>query len=286
MSVISKIRKFIILTLILTFTLTVLAVFPGAKDDKKNDANDAVELTIIMYHSLLKDKKLQNDYTISPDSFEEDLQYITKNNYSTITVGDLVDYVYSAKPLPQKCIMLTFDDGYYNNYYYAFPLLKKYGCKAVISPIAYMTEKYTNDGSVSTTYGHINADNIKEMVSSGLVEIQNHSYNMHKLTPRRGVAKKSVESDDEYKAVILEDITRAQKYLKSSAGVNPNCFVYPFGAKSDSTLDIIKELGFVSTMTCTEKTNRITHDPDSLFELGRYRRVPSESVEQILNRRK
>lgn len=286
MSVISKIRKFIILTLILTFTLTVLAVFPGAKDDKKNDANDAVELTIIMYHSLLKDKKLQNDYTISPDSFEEDLQYITKNNYSTITVGDLVNYVYSAKPLPQKCIMLTFDDGYYNNYYYAFPLLKKYGCKAVISPIAYMTEKYTNDGSVSTTYGHINADNIKEMVSSGLVEIQNHSYNMHKLTPRRGVAKKSVESDDEYKAVILEDITRAQKYLKSSAGVNPNCFVYPFGAKSDSTLDIIKELGFVSTMTCTEKTNRITHDPDSLFELGRYRRVPSESVEQILNRRK
>ncbi len=286
MSVIIKIRKFIILALILMFTLAVLAVFPGAKDNKNADTNDAVELTIIMYHSLLKDKKLQNDYTISPDSFEEDLQYITKNNYSTITVGDLVDYVYSAKPLPQKCIMLTFDDGYYNNYYYAFPLLKKYGCKAVISPIAYMTEKYTNDGSVSTTYGHINADNIKEMVSSGLVEIQNHSYNMHKLTPRRGVAKKSVESDDEYKAVILEDITRAQKYLKSSAGVNPNCFVYPFGAKSDSTLDIIKELGFVSTMTCTEKTNRITHDPDSLFELGRYRRVPSESVEQILNRRK
>lgn len=286
MSVMIKIRKFIILALILIFTLAILAVFPGAKDSKKADKHDSVELPIIMYHSLLRDKKLQNDYTISPDSFEKDLQYITRNNYSTVTVSDLVEYVYSDKPLPEKCIMLTFDDGYYNNYYYAFPLLKKYGCKAVISPIAFMTEKYTADTNISINYGHINADNIREMVSSGLVEIQNHSYNMHSLTPRRGVEQKSAESDAEYRSIIEEDITHAQEYLNSSADVLPSCFVYPFGAKSSSTLEVIKKIGFVSTMTCTEKINLISRDPDSLFELGRYRRVPRESVEQILHRSK
>lgn len=286
MLIIAKIRKTVILVLLLAFTLAVLAVLPGAKNSRNSDSQDVVELLIIMYHSLLKDQKLHNDYTISPDDFEKDLQYITKNNYSTVTVSDLVEYVYSDKPLPKKCIMLTFDDGYYNNYHYAFPLLKKYGCKAVISPIASMTEKYTQDGNISITYGHINADNIKEMVTSGLVEIQNHSYNMHTLTPRRGVEQKRAESDAEYKAVISADITHAQEYLKSSTGVVPSCFIYPFGAKSRSTLEVIKKLGFVSTMTCTENTNLISHDPESLFELGRYRRVRGESVEQILSRSK
>ena len=87
--------------------------------------------------------------------------------------------------------MLTFDDGYYNNYYYAYPLLKKYNAKAVISPIGSMTKKFTETKSISVSYGNINEDNIKEMVNSGYVEIQNHSYDMHRLTPRKGIGQKA-----------------------------------------------------------------------------------------------
>lgn len=261
---------------------TFSALFAGA--DSKEDKSDKEEvfLPIIMYHSILKDKNLQNDYTISPALFEKDLKYLTSNGYTTVTVEDLINYVYHGKDLPDKSIMLTFDDGYYNNYYYAFPLLKKYKCKAVISPIASMTEKFTQTQDISVTYGHISDDNIREMVNSGYVEIQNHSYDMHTLTPRKGVSKKKGESQEDYKNAVTSDITKAQNYLENVTGKKTSCFVYPFGAKSDVTEEIVRELGFVCTMTCTEEPNIITRDKESLFELGRYRRDGKESMENLM----
>lgn len=273
---------FIFLAFSLVFTY--FALFAGAVSKEGKTSKDEVFLPIIMYHSLLKDQKLQNDYTISPALFENDLKYLTGNGYTTVTVEDLIDYVYHGKALPDKCIMLTFDDGYYNNYYYAYPLLKKYKCKAVISPIASMTEKFTQTEDISVTYGYISDDDIKEMVNSGYVEIQNHSYDMHTLTPRKGVSKKQSESQQEYKNAVTDDITKAQNYLENVTGKKPTCFVYPFGAKSDGTEEIVRELGFVCTLTCTEEPNVITRDKESLFELGRYRRDGKKSIEKLLGR--
>lgn len=279
-------KKNVIIALLSVFTIVLMMILPGAKNqsDVSSDDADRIILPIIMYHSLLKDKNLQNDYTISPSLFEEDLKYLTKNGYKTVTVSDLVDYVYHGGDLPQRCVMLTFDDGCYNNYYYAYPLLGEYQCRAVISPIASATERFTQSESISVTYGYISDENIREMVSSGLVEIQNHSYDMHRLTPRRGAEQKIGESDSEYREAITSDIKKAQNYLSENAGVTPECFVYPFGAKSGATLDIIKELGFMCTLTCTEKPNVITRDPESLFELGRYRRRAEESMGELLER--
>lgn len=273
---------FVLLAFSLVFTSFALLAGAGITDEKSS--KDEVFLPIVMYHSLLKDQKLQNDYTISPALFEKDMKYLTSNGYTTVTVEDLINYVYHGKNLPDKCIMLTFDDGYYNNYYYAYPLLKKYKCKAVISPIASMTEKFTQTQDISVSYGHINDDDIKEMVNSGYVEIQNHSYDMHTLTPRKGVSKKRSESAEDYKNAITSDITKAQNYLENVTGKKPSCFVYPFGAKSDGTEEIVRELGFVCTLTCTEEPNVITRDKESLFELGRYRRDGKESMENLLGR--
>lgn len=271
---------FVLLAFSLVFTS--FALFAGAGSTDEKNSKDGVFLPIIMYHSLLKDSKLQNDYTISPALFEKDLKYLTNNGYTTVTVEDLTDYVYHGKDLPDKCIMLTFDDGYYNNYYYAYPLLKKYKCKAVISPIASMTEKFTQTQDISVSYGHISDGDINEMVNSGYVEIQNHSYDMHTLIPRKGVSKKRGESQEDYKNAITSDITKAQNYLENVTGKKPSCFVYPFGAKSEGTEEIVRELGFVCTMTCTEEPNVITRDKESLFELGRYRRDGKESMESLL----
>lgn len=277
-----KIKSFAIILGVFVFVMSFLLVALGADVQTEKYKNSEVTLPILMYHSLLNDKNLQNDYTISPSAFENDLKYITSNDYTTITVNDLVDYVYSNKPLPKKCIMLTFDDGYYNNYYYAYPLLKKYKCKAVISPIVAVTEKFTETQDISITYGHLAVSEIKEMISSGYVEFQNHSYNMHTLTPRRGVAQKSGESFENYKNTITTDINKAQNFFKNEIGITPNCFVYPFGEKSEATLNIVKELGFVCTMTCTQKMNFVSKNPDSLYELGRCLRKPNEDIETLL----
>lgn len=280
----NSIRVFAVMAAVLLLTICFLFTFQVSTAKTAKNVDDGVYLPVIMYHSLLKDTSLQNDYTISPTLFEEDLKYLKNNNYTAITVSDLTDYVYNDGALPEKCIMLTFDDGYYNNYYYAFPLLKKYECKAVISPIVHMTELFTETEDISVSYGHISVDNIKEMVQSGYIEIQNHSYDMHKLTPRMGVDKKQGESSESYKSVIEKDIMTAQSYLKDNAGVSPQCFVYPFGAKSEETEKIVKELGFKCTLSCTEEPNYITKSEDSLFNLGRYRRDKGESMETLLNR--
>lgn len=280
----SRIKSFAFIFAI--FIIAICFLFSGdlcAVETVKNADNDVL-VPIIMYHSLLKDTSLQNDYTISPTLFEEDLKYLKNNNYTSITVEDLIDYVYNDKALPEKCIMLTFDDGYYNNYYYAFPLLKKYEYKAVISPIASMTEFYTQHNEVSVNYGHISVDNIKEMVQSGFVEIQNHSYDMHRLKPRIGVNKKSGEAFESYKSNVENDIMTAQNYLKDNAGISPQCFVYPFGAKCEDTEKIIEELGFKCTLTCTEEPNYISKSEESLINLGRYRRDNGESMEALMNR--
>ena len=279
----NKTIKILIFMAILLPAILLMSIIKGSTKETMAET-DSVKLPIIMYHSLLKDPKLQNDYTISPTLFENDLKYLTENGYTTVVVKDLNDYVYGKKSLPEKCIMLTFDDGYYNNYYYAFPLLKKYKCKAVISPIASMSEKFSETKDISATYGHITFDDMKEMSDSGYVEIQNHSYDMHSLKSRKGVSQKAGESDETYKSNLTEDVTKAQTLLENATGKKPTCFVYPFGAKSDSTEKFIKEMGFSCTLTCTEEPNVITKNPDSLYELGRYRRDGRESMQNLLIR--
>lgn len=280
----SFLNSFILVALSVAFLLAFMVVGTGADKKEKPNTADNVYVPILMYHSMLKDSKLKNNYTITPKLFENDLKFFCENGYTTITVNDLVDYVYSDEKLPQKCVMLTFDDGYYNNYYYAYPLLKKYKCKAVISPIASMTKKFTETQDISINYGHISVDDIKEMTAAGYVEIQNHSYDMHSLSPRKGISQKKGESLQAYTAAITNDITKAQEYLKKNAKVTPDCFVYPFGEESSTTFDTVKKLGFVCTLTCTEKPNVITKDKNSLFELGRYLRKPNENILTLMNR--
>ena len=105
---------------------------------------DSVFVPIVMYHGVLDDTSRQGQYIITPTQLEEDLKIIKERGYTTVVMQDLLDYVDNGTPLPDKPIMLTFDDGYYNNYLYADPLLKRYGRKAVISPVCKWTEFYSD----------------------------------------------------------------------------------------------------------------------------------------------
>ncbi len=273
-----KVTAAVFLSLVLAVIFIISS--SGAYEIKEDD----VYLPIIMYHSFLKEPSLQNDYVISPDVLEADLKYFNENAYTTITVDDLIKYVYNGKSLPSKCVMLTFDDGYYNNYEYVYPLLKKYKAKAVLAPIAKQSEIYTNTDEISVAYGYCSADVLKEMSESDFVEIQNHTYDMHSLQPRKGILRKNNESAEEYKNALTQDIQKSQIFLKEKVGVNPVCFVYPYGFTSSEGLNIIKENDFLCTMTVSEKPNFINRNPDTLFELGRYRRDKDETTAELMAR--
>ena len=101
---------------------------------------------------------------------------------------EVIDYVNGTGFLPKKPIVLSFDDGYYNNYYYAFPLLKKYNMKAVISIVGKLSDDFSQTPDENPSYAHLTWDDILEMHLSGCWEIQNHSYNCHSFDHRNGVS--------------------------------------------------------------------------------------------------
>lgn len=248
-----------------------------------NAEADTVELPIIMYHSILKDKARHGNYVISPDEFESDLKYINANGYTTVTINDLLLYTQGKASLPKRPIMLTFDDGYYNNYLYAFPLLKKYNCKAVISIIGRYTDEFSKTPDENAYYSHCTWDNLNEMLSSGLVELQNHTYDLHSNTGgRMGSNKKKSESNEQYKKMLTNDVKKLQDRFKSELKITPTAFAYPFGAIAKGEVDILKEMDFKCTLTCTQKVNYITSQPSSLYDLGRFLRPSGKSIEKIL----
>lgn len=244
----------------------------------------SVEVPILMYHGILKEKKLQNKYVIDPDVFESDLKYLKEHGYTSIVMQDLIDYT-NGGTLPEKPIMITFDDGYYNNYLYAYPLLKQYGFKMVFSPIGRYADQYTDHPETNAAYTHASWDMINEMIESGCVEVQNHSYNMHANTKeRQGTKKNKGESVDAYKKVLSDDVSLAQNKIAEHTGWTPTTFTYPFGAISDVSLDILKEMGFQATLTCANKTNYITRDPECLYGLSRFIRPGGSTTEQYFKK--
>lgn len=243
---------------------------------------DEIYVPIIMYHSLLKDSSRQGKYVISPDLFEQDLAYLKENGYTTVLISDLISYVYDGTPLPEKPIVITFDDGYYNNFLYAYSILEKYDSKMVLSVIGFYSQKYSESGEVNPYYTHVTWDNIKEMTESGRVEIGNHSYNMHSTSGRVGTQKLSSESMAEYTQTLKNDLGMTQSLLQQNVGITPQVFTYPFGAVSKGEEEIVKSLGFKATLSCENKINVIKRsDPDCLYGLNRFIRPYGISTEDF-----
>ena len=276
----------LLLTAIIS-TVTLIIVISGIKSNAECAENCSQEkkLPVLMYHLILKNPENNNKFIISQATFEEDLKYIKSHGYTTILVQDLIDYTENKKDLPEKPILLTFDDGAFNNYLYAFPLAKKYEAKFVFSPIAKEAEKYTKIHDENPTYAHANWEKISEMHKSNLVEIQNHTYNMHSNKKSRiGCTKKYNESEEEYKKNLSEDINKSQELISKNIGFTPTAFFYPYGAKSDHSEEILKSLGFKATFLCESKVNTISRNPECLFGLKRFIRPPGVPTEKIFSK--
>ncbi len=262
-----KLRKLIGLIIVLTLSLFLITI--AYTTDEK------IKVPIIMYHSILKNNPDNSNYIVSPDLLEKDLVYLKENGFTAITVKDLTDYVYNNKPLPEKPIMLTFDDGHYNNYYYAYPLMKKYNMKMVISVVGEYTEQFSKADPSNPNYSYLTWHQLAEFQNSGYAEIQNHTYSMHNISQSRmGCMKSNEETVYEYQKLLYDDLNLLQTTLKSKTGTSPTAFTYPFGKISKHSYDIIKNLGFKASFSCEEGVAEITKDPQSLYLLKRFIRPP------------
>ncbi len=243
----------------------------------------AVPLPVAMYHSVTDQGESPGEYVISPSMLEKDLQWLSQHGYETVVVGDLVSHVENGTPLPEKPVMLTFDDGYYNNYRNAYPLLQKYGMQAVLSPVGTLVEQFTetDDPEEHEVWSYCTSGELQEMAASGVVEIQNHSYDFHELTPRRGCLRKSGEDEATYRNIFFEDTRKAQELFRSIGISPPVCYTYPYGARNAETDALVQEYGFVASLSCEEGITCITRDAASLKNIRRYNRDGRISSEQF-----
>lgn len=141
---------------------------------------------VFMYHSIgVPNKNWKWNYLTTPyEDFEKELIYLKKHGFSTIHLADLDHYINSNQKIPDKSVVLTFDDGYVDNYIFAYPLLKKYGFKGTIfvnpdfvDPRGLVRERIDENNEVinQNTTGFLSWEEMKIMESDGTIDIQSHA---------------------------------------------------------------------------------------------------------------
>lgn len=251
-----------------------------------SDARNKINLPILMYHGITDESSSVSEYVILDKTFENDLKWLGKNGFTTITVKQLADYAEKGSALPDKPVLLTFDDGYANNYTFAFPLLQKYHMHAVISVIGNEVDTSSGDIYRKLSNSSLSWGEIAILASSENVEIGNHTYSLHTASKeRKGADKSEGESQEEYERLLKKDLSALQKKISDAAGSAPLLFAWPYGEypKDGSADKILKEAGLKASVTSYQKMNVIEKgNPDSLFGLKRFLRTPDFDMNKII----
>jgi len=270
-------KRFLILLLLFLTVLSMCSTRQVAAQEK-----DERLLPILMYHSVLESK--QGTYYISPQALEDDLSELKKRGYRSVTLHEVQCYLRGDGALPEKPVLITFDDGHYNNYYYAMEILKKQGFSAVLNVIGSFSEYSSTHEKDHPEYSHLTWDEIGILARSGVFEIGNHSYNMHAYKPRFGITRKKSESEEEYEKALREDTLRLEQTLLQKSSVRPISYAYPFGAYSKESERILRDLGYDTIFTCYEKVNRlIKGDSAKLSRLYRINRDGTLGTKEFMD---
>ncbi|MBR2085776.1 MAG: polysaccharide deacetylase family protein [Oscillospiraceae bacterium] len=272
-----KMGFFLVLAaLLLTLCLTVSRV--GKALAAQEVPPSGVFLPVIMYHSLTEPT---NDYQLSPADFAQDLAYLKSHGYESVTITQLTDYTHGKGELPAHPVLITFDDGFYNNLSAALPLLEQYDMQAVVSVVGRYTDELAPADPHVERYSYLTWEDIRTLLDSGRVELGSHTYDMHTNNKRAGCSILLGEDVDAYTLMLRTDLETLQNRAKTETGASPAVFAYPYGFICRESIPVLKDLGFVCTLTCREEPNYITRDPACLYALGRYHRSPRYSTEEF-----
>ncbi len=244
----------------------------------------SAQVPILMYHNLAQEGSGSD--TISVQRFEEHLAALQDAGYTTITFQDLLAYVEQGTELPEKPVLLTFDDGYESNYTLAYPLLQQYQMKATIFVIGVSMGKDTYKDTGQAMIPHFTQEQAAEMEASGFVTIESHGYDIHEVQGRDpeplrvGILPREDESEWDYAAFLQEDCQTMTDLL----GKTPGVLAYPYGYASELSEVVLHEMGIYATVTIEEKINTIIKGlPQSLRQMGRFYMTEDISAPELLS---
>lgn len=265
-------KRFRAVLAIFSALLCLFVIFSTAKVR----GEEAVELPIVMYHHLSRQQNRCNAYVLPVSQFEKDIQYLSEQGYQSVTVSDLLAWQ-EGESLPEKPVMITFDDGFESTLAYAAPILEKYGMRGVVSIIGSVVQTYTDAPDHNLAYSYLNWEEVEKIAQSGPFEVQCHTWDLHGLSGRTGCNQRKGEDEASYKAMLRRDLMKFQETYAVHTGQKTTALALPYGAGNENTRSVAKELGFRAVFTCEERVNRLTGKEDELLRLGRFNRPTGES---------
>lgn len=218
----------ILLTIIGVFLIFIIAsfVYIYVQNDRK--------VAVLTYHGILpKEKNTSGDVLITDlETFEKEIKMLKKLGYESMTLEDFYCWKNGECEKKHKSVLITFDDGYYNNYEYAFEVLKKYDMNAVVFAIGSSIKE-----SKSGTYLNIDVlEKIKEEYPN--IEIASHSYSLHYPSSPNDehICDKTYDE-------VMEDIKKMDNLIETKY------YAYPYGGYNDDYVKALKENNFKLAFT-------------------------------------
>ena len=212
--------------------------------------------TIFVYHKFEEPKSPST--SISIEVFEDQLDYLQKNNYNVIGLPELVTLLEDQREIPEKTVVLTIDDGYRSVYKKAFPILKKFGFPFTLFLYMEAVGRYPD---------YMRLDELQVMSRYRKVTFGNHSYSHARFGRMpEGITKR------DYIRQIEDDLSRSEKRFNDILGYNPLYFAYPYGEYSKEYADTLKSRGYRVSLAQDPGSTGLFTD---LFLIPRYAVVGS-----------
>ncbi|EKS4345979.1 MULTISPECIES: polysaccharide deacetylase family protein [Clostridium] len=181
-------------------------------------------IPVLMYHSI--DYEKGNELRLPKEQFKEQMKYLKDNGYTTLTLNELYNFLEKNKPIPEKSIVITLDDGYVDNYTNAYPILKELGLNATVFVV---TSNIDKDKRTLTS------EQIKEMDEAG-IQIASHTYNHDKL-------------DDLPYEKQLQTMKKSKDDLEKILNHKVDFIAYPYGKWNEESIKAAKDAGYKMAFT-------------------------------------
>ena len=208
--------------IIAAVSLLLLFIAFGAYQMHKH----ASGVPVLNYHQI--NDRDENALTIHTDQFEAEMKYLADNGYHTITPAELIAAWDEGKELPEKPVIITFDDGYVDNYKNAYPILQKYGLKGTIFIVSDYIGTYPN---------YLTWAMAEEMQSSGLIDIESHTLSHAQLD--------QLNSQEELDHQLRDSKQAIDWHLKKDV----RFIAYPCGAFNDAIEESTLSAGYKGAFT-------------------------------------
>lgn len=184
---------------------------------------DSRTVMVLNYHKVVDEHM---SLSVPLADFEQHMKWLQEYGYTSITPEDLYEFIVNGRELPEKPVLITFDDGYKDNYTNAYPIMKKYGFKGTIFVVTGFLGVYDN---------YLTWEQAKELTDNGF-SIESHTHNHKSMTEA---------SDDD----ISKELAKSRDTIKEKLGVEADFIAYPTGTYNLHIAELVKEAGYKGAFT-------------------------------------